>query len=131
MLDLHSNPVSNLVSCIFYKPFYCLKNKPQTASVMESNLFTQQILSTYYMHIASLVAQRLKCLPPMRETRVRSLGRENPLEKEMVTHSSILAWRLPWTEKPGGLLSMRSQRVGHDLVTKQLQPPPPGQYLDI
>ena len=68
---------------------------------------------------------------PMQEMKVPSLGRENPLEKEMVTHSSILAWRLPWTEKPGGLLSMRSQRVGHDLVTKQLQPPPPGQYLDI
>ena len=54
---------------------------------------------------ASLVAQRLKCLPPMRETRVRSLGREDPLEKEMVTHSSILAWRIPWTEKPGKLQS--------------------------
>ena len=63
---------------------------------------------------ASLVAQRLKRLPPMRETRVRSLGREDPLEKEMVTHSSILAWRIPWTEKPGRLQSMGSQRVGHD-----------------
>ena len=50
---------------------------------------------------ASLVAQRLKCLPPMWETRVRSMGREDPLEKEMVTHSSILAWRIPWTEEPG------------------------------
>ena len=103
--------------CIFYKPFYCLKNKPQVASVMESNLFTQQILSTYYMHIASLVAQRLKCLPPMRETRVRSLGWEDPLEKEMVTHSSILAWRMPWTEEPGRLQSTGSQRVGHDWLT--------------
>ena len=52
---------------------------------------------------ASLVAQRLKCLPPMWETRVRSLGQEDPLEKEMATHSSILAWRIPWTEEPGGL----------------------------
>ena len=51
---------------------------------------------------ASLVAQRLKHLPPMWETRVLSLGREDPLEKEMVTHSSILAWRIPWTEKPVG-----------------------------
>ena len=50
-----------------------------------------------------LVAQRLKCLPPMPETWVRSLGQEDPLEKEMVTHSSILAWRIPWMEKPGGL----------------------------
>ena len=60
------------------------------------------------------MAQRLKHLPPMWETQVRSLGREDPLEKEMVTHSSILAWRIPWTEKPGRLQSMGSQRVGHD-----------------
>ena len=53
----------------------------------------------------------------MRETRVRSLGQEDPLEKEMVTHSSILAWRIPWTEKPGGLQSTGSQRVGHDWAT--------------
>ena len=52
---------------------------------------------------ASLVAQRLKHLPPMWETQVRSLGREDPLEKEMVTHSSILAWRIPWAEEPGRL----------------------------
>ena len=63
---------------------------------------------------ASLVAQGLKCLPSMRETWVRSLSREDPLEKEMVTHSSILAWRIPWMEKPGRLQSMRSQTVGHD-----------------
>ena len=63
---------------------------------------------------ASLVAQRLKRLPAMRETCVRSLGREDPLEKEMATHSSILAWRIPWTEEPGGLQSTRSQRVGND-----------------
>ena len=52
---------------------------------------------------ASLVAQRLKCLPARWETRVQSLGREDPLEKEMATHSSILAWRTPWTEEPGRL----------------------------
>ena len=57
---------------------------------------------------ASLVAQRLKCLSPMQETRVRSLGQENPLEKEMATHSSILAWRIPWTEEPGRLQSTES-----------------------
>ena len=51
----------------------------------------------------SLVAQRLKHLPAMRETWVRSLGWEDPLEKEMATHSSILAWKIPWTEEPGGL----------------------------
>ena len=60
------------------------------------------------------MAQRLKRLPAMRETRVRSLGREDPLEKEMATHSSILAWRIPWTEEPGGLRSTGLQRVGHN-----------------
>ena len=64
--------------------------------------------------LASLVAQRLKHLPAMRETWVRSLGREDPLEKEMATHSSTLAWRIPWTEEFGGLQSTGSQRVGHD-----------------
>ena len=62
----------------------------------------------------SKVAQRLKRLPPMPETQVRSLGREDPLEKEMAIHSSILAWRIPWMEKPRRLQSTRSQRVRHD-----------------
>ena len=66
---------------------------------------------------APLVAQRLKHLPGMRETRVQSLGREDPLEKEMATHSSTLAWRIPWREEPGRLQSMGSQRVGHDWAT--------------
>ena len=56
----------------------------------------------------------VKNVPAMQETRVRSLGFENPLEKEMATHSSILCWRIPWTEEPGGLQSMGPQRVGHD-----------------
>ena len=60
------------------------------------------------------MAQRLKLLPAMQETWVRSLGREDPVEKEMATHSSTLAWRIPWTEEPGGLLSTGLQRVGHD-----------------
>ena len=64
-----------------------------------------------------LVAQRLKHLPPMQETWVQSLGREDPLEKEMATHSSILAWRIPWTEEPGRLQSTGSQRVGHNWAT--------------
>ena len=68
---------------------------------------------------AAQVAQRLKCLPPMWETRVRSLGREDPLEKEMVTHSSILAWRIPWAEEPGRLQSTRSQRVRHEHTAKR------------
>ena len=56
-----------------------------------------------------MVAQRLKRLPPMQKTRVQSLGLEDPLEKKMVTHSSILAWRIPWTEEPGRLQSTGSQ----------------------
>ena len=66
---------------------------------------------------ASLVAQRLKCLPPMRETQVLSLGQEDPLEKETASHSGILVWRIPWTEKPGRLQSTSSQRVGHNWAT--------------
>ena len=62
----------------------------------------------------SLVAQRLKSLPAMQETWVRSLGQEDPLEKEMATHSSILVWRIPWTEELGGLQSTGSKRVGHN-----------------
>ena len=62
---------------------------------------------------ASLVAQMVKHLPTMQETRVRALGREDPLEKEIATHSSILAWKTPWTEELGGLQSMGLQRVGH------------------
>ena len=63
---------------------------------------------------ASLVAQTVKCLPVMLETQVQSLGWEDPLEKEMATHSSILAWRIPWIEEPGKLQSMGLQRVSHD-----------------
>ena len=63
---------------------------------------------------ASLVAQTVNNLPAMQRTQVQSLGWEDCLEKEMATHSSILAWRIPWTEEPGGLQSMESQRVRHD-----------------
>ena len=67
-----------------------------------------------YIIGASLVAQRVKHLPTMRETRVRFLGWEDPLEKETETHSSTLAGKIPWTEKSGRLQSMGSRRVGHD-----------------
>ena len=59
-------------------------------------------------------AWMVKHLPTVRETRVRSLGREDPLEKEMATHSRIHAWKIPWTEEPGGLQSIGLQRVGHN-----------------
>ena len=63
---------------------------------------------------ASLVAQEVKNLPAVPETRVLSLGQEDPLEKEMATHASTLAWKIPWMEEPGRLQSLGSQRVGHD-----------------
>ena len=59
----------------------------------------------------------IKSLPAVRETRAQPLGHEDPLEKEMATRSSILAWKFPWTEEPGGLQSMGSQRVAHDCTT--------------
>ena len=64
--------------------------------------------------LASLVAQMVKNLPTVRETQVRSLGQKDPLEKGMATHSSILAWRILWTEEPDGLQSRGSQRVRHN-----------------
>ena len=62
---------------------------------------------------ASLVTQKVKNLPAMQETRVQSLGREDPLEKGMAAHSGVLAWRIPWTEEPGGLQAIESQRIRH------------------
>ena len=70
-------------------------------------------LYIFYFIWASLVVQKLKHLPTKQETWVWSLGREDSLEKEMATHSSILAWRIPWSEEPGGLQSTGSQRVGN------------------
>ena len=64
--------------------------------------------------MVSQVAQKVKNLPAMWETRVQSLGWEDSLEKDMATHSNILAWTIPWMEEPGGLQSVGSQRVGHD-----------------
>jgi len=77
------------------------------------NPFSFQVIMDMY----DPVAQMVKNLPAIQETRVWSLGQEDPLEKEVATHSSTLAWRIPWTEEPGGLWSMGSQRVGHDFVT--------------
>ena len=69
----------------------------------------------------SLVAQWQRICLPMQETWVRSLGQEDPLEKEVAAHSSVVAWRIPWTEEPGGLQSMGSRRNGPGLVAKQPQ----------
>ena len=69
------------------------------------------------MIVTSLVAQTVKRLPTVKQTWVRSRGQEDPMEKEMATHSSTLAWKIPWTEERSRLQSMGSQRVGHDWVT--------------
>ena len=77
-------------------------------------------LISYFPNVYSswyLVAEMVKCLPTMQETRVQSLGWEDLLEKEMATHSSTLAWKIPWMKEPGSLLSMGSQRVGHNWAT--------------
>ena len=76
-----------------------------------------QLRTTTTVVVTSLVAQTVRHLPRMRETQVWSLGWEDPLEKEVATHPSTLAWRIPWMEKHGGLQSMGSQRVGHDWAT--------------
>ena len=75
-------------------------------------MFTMRL--TYNNLQVSHVAQLVKNLPAVQETWVRSLGWEDPLEKEMETHSSILVWKISWTEEPGGLQSMGSKRVGHN-----------------
>ena len=72
-----------------------------------------------FSRLTSLVAQMVKCLSTMQETRVQSLGWEDPLEKDMAIHASNIAWKIPWTEEPGGLQSMGSQRVGHDSATSR------------
>ena len=74
-------------------------------------MYFEAMLDTQW---TSLVAQMVKCLPAMQETQVRSLSPEKPLKKEMATHSSSLAWKIPWMEEPGGLQSMGSQRVRHN-----------------
>ena len=84
--------------------------------ILKAILYDMNI-ATFTFFWASLVAQLVKNLPAVQETRVRSLGWEDPLEKEMATHSSILAWKIPRTEEPVGLQSMGSQRVGHDSAT--------------
>ena len=76
----------------------------------------------YHIFYQGNITQSVKNLPAMQETWVRFLGWEDPLDKEMAIHSSIIAWKVPWIEEPGGLQSMGSQRVGHDLATKPLPP---------
>ena len=90
---------------------YFLKKK---ISSEETVLRTATDAKKITKNLAFLVAQTVKRLPTMRETRLRSLGWKDPLEKEKATHSSILAWKIPWTEQLGRLHSMGPQRVRHD-----------------
>ena len=91
--------------------------KPSSLTSLGRGLMAQKIKedgSSFCFNGASLVTQMVKSLPAMRETWVQSLGREDPLEKEMATHSTTLAWEIPWMEEPDRLQSMGSQTVGHD-----------------
>ena len=85
----------------------------QIHNIHKTLLVTPQI-NTFILAGASLVAQMVKNMPAMQEAWVQSLDWEDPLEKGMATHSNILAWIIPWTEEPGRLQSMESQRIGHD-----------------
>ena len=98
--------------CVWLK-----RNRSSLTFVLDISKSSEIIYKRCILFWASLVAQTVKHLPTVQETRVRSLGREVPLEKEMATHSSILAWRIPWAEEPCRLQSMELQRVGHDWAT--------------
>ena len=119
-VQTHISFISRTTSIFFLplnhqgSPYYCNK-KSMDAKTVSERLKTNKTF-------ASLVAQMVKHLPAMRETWVRPLGWEDPLEKEMANHSSILAWRIPWTEDPGRLQSMGSQRLGHDWATSHSLP---------
>ena len=102
-------PSSHLILC---RPLLLLP--PVPPSIRESIKADLCFLAMTYENLPSLVAQTVKRLPAMQVTWVRSLGWEDPLEKEMATHSGILAWEIPWTEETGELQSMGLQRVRHD-----------------
>ena len=99
-------------SCpLITKAFLCLRCEWQPSCLKSHRSFLIFFLLPHprILELSSLVAQSVNNLPAVLETWLQSLGQEDPLEKEMATHSSILAWRIPWTEEPGGLPSMRSQ----------------------
>ena len=105
-----------LISCVSCIGRWVLYHQHQLGYPLGS-LICVFLLSALYLWV-SLVAQLVKNLSAMQETWVQSLVWEDSLENEMATHSSILAWRIPWTEAPGGLQSRGSQRVGHNWATK-------------
>ena len=89
-------------------------SSPTSPALADGFFTTVPTKEPSYVIRTSLVAQTVKRLSIMQETWVRFLGWEDPLEKEMATHSSILAWKIPWTEEPGGLQYMGSRRLGHN-----------------
>ena len=105
-------PFSFSLSWVFPLPKHYCSLKPQIMLRLQQNWITLNNSGALW---ASLVVQKIKCLPTVWETWVQSLGQEDPLEKEMTIPSSILAWRIPCTDEPGGLQSMGWQRVRHDL----------------
>ena len=106
------------VSSCKYPLRLCISSSAEFPSVEMENLCEGQRWSlASRLSGVIMVKQTLKNLPAMQEAQVPSLGREDPLEKEMATHSSILSWRIPWTEEPDRLQSMGSPRVGHDWAT--------------
>ena len=126
---VHTMELKTLRTFKIWSPSASIISSP-TNALLESP--TAGILSPFYLFIiesflfiylwvliseSSLVAQMVRHLPKMQQTRVWSLGQEDPLEKEMATHSSTLAWKILWMEKPGRLQSMWWQRVGHDWAT--------------
>ena len=100
---------------LFYIGIQLINNGVIVSRIQQSNLLLYIHVSlVVYIQETSLVTQMVKHLPTMWETRVQSLGWKDPLEREMATHSSTLAWKIPWMENPGRLQSMGLQRVGHD-----------------
>ena len=133
-LSLHSIKDQSFLLCYpsshhFLSPskFVCRKSHPllrlqlptvyvKFVSPAQNSVFLKNPTACLHFSfvLTSLVAQTVKRLSRMQETQVRALGWEDPLEKEMAIHSSSIAWKIPWTEEPGRLQSMGSQRVGHD-----------------
>ena len=102
----------------FYGQHFCPTLSSLPVIVPSLPQFTAKNFLKICLYLGSPCGSAVKNRLPMQETWVQSLGWDNLLEKEMATHSSILAWEIPWTEEPGGLQSVGSQRVGHDLATK-------------
>ena len=120
---LHMNESIQYFVLVYLTPFIqhnVFEAHPCCSMCQSVTTFIARITShCQYIHKAFLVARWQRIHPSVLETRVLSLGWEDPLGKKMATHSSGLAWEIPWTKEPGGLQSMGSQRVGHGLVTKQ------------